>query len=151
MQSYGDEFSLPQQSYSTPAVPNSLLVGGEVLLNEDEHKDYRKGVGKLIHMTKYSKIECLNAVRELSRFGSKPTMAHMKCMLRVMKYCVDTKDKGLLLKPNKRWDGKDKNFEFEITGMSDSDFAKCPDSRRSVSGWVAFLCGAPYARKSKML
>ena len=43
-----------------------------------------------------------------------------------------------------------KHFEFEIQGMSDSDYAKDPVTRRSVSGWVAMLNGAPYVRKSKM-
>jgi len=43
-----------------------------------------------------------------------------------------------------------KIFLFEITGESDSDFAKCIDTRRSVSGWTTRLNGAPYVRKSKM-
>ena len=34
--------------------------------------------------------------------------------------------------------------------MSDSDFAKDPETRRSVSAWATFLNGAPYVRKSKM-
>ena len=67
-----------------------------------------------------------------------------------MKYCVSTKEQGLVIKPNKRWDGKDKNFLFEITGRSDSTFASDPDSKRSVSGWYAMLNGAAYTRKSKM-
>jgi hypothetical protein len=158
IQSFEDEFELPMREYTTPAVPNSVLVGSkeaggegdESLLNEQEHRQYRKGVGKLIHLGKYSKSECLNAIRELSRFGNRPNKAHYKAMIRAMRYCVSTKDKGLMLKPNKRWDPKDKDFEFEITGKSDSDFAKDPETRRSVSGWAAFLNGAPYARKSKM-
>jgi hypothetical protein len=49
-----------------------------------------------------------------------------------------------------RWDPKDRDFEFEISGKSDSDFAKDPETRRSVSGLAAFLNEAPYVRKSKM-
>ena len=150
IQSFEDEFDLPDQIFNTPAAPNSTLVEGEVVMNETDHKNYRKGVGKLIHLSKYSRVESLNAVRELSRFGSKPTKAHNKAMLRAMKYCVDTKEKGLILKPNKSWNGKDKNFLFEITGTSDSEFAKCITTRRSVGGWTAFLNGAPYVCKSKM-
>ena len=100
------------------------LVEGEVILDETEHRDYQKGVRKLIHLSKYSCVESLNAIRELSRFGSKPTKAHKKAMLRAMKYCVDTKEKGLILKPNASWDGKDKNFLFEITGVSNLEYAK---------------------------
>jgi hypothetical protein len=55
-----------------------------------------------------------------------------------------------MLKPNERWDGKDKNHMFEIHGASDSDYAKDPITRRSVSGWAVFLHGAPFIRKSKM-
>lgn len=150
IQSFEDEFKLPSQVYTTPAAPNSMLVGGEEgTLNEESHRNYRKGVGKLIHLAKYSKAEILNAVRELSRFGSRPNQAHYRAMIRAMRYCVSTKNRGLMLKPNKRWDGS-RDFEFEITGKSDSDFAKCPETRRSVSGWTALLNGAPYVRKSKM-
>jgi len=126
------------------------LVGGDMLLNSEMHSNYRKGVGKLIHLAKYSKPGILNAVRELSRFGGSPTLAHYKAMLRVMRYCVDTKEEGLVIQPNKEWDGKDNKFEFEITGESDSDFAKDPDTRKSVSGWKTMLNGVPYVRKSKM-
>ena len=69
-------------------------------------------------------------------------------MLRCMKYCVETKLHGLILNPNALWKQNPK-FEFEITGYSDSNFAKDRESRRSVSGWAAYLNGAPYVRKSK--
>ena len=103
-----------------------------------------------MHLAKHTKPTTLNGVRELSKMGAHPTKAHMKTMYRVLKHCVDTRHEGLVLKPNARWDGKDRDFLFEITGRSDSDFAKDPETRRSVSGWSAFLNGAPYVRKSKM-
>ena len=52
--------------------------------------------------------------------------------------------------PEREWDGLDQNFEFVVHGISDSDFAKCPTSRRSVSGYLAFLEGAPVTVKSAM-
>jgi hypothetical protein len=67
-----------------------------------------------------------------------------------MHYCVSTKKRGLKLKPTGQWDGKDRNYKFEITGKSDSTYASCQESRRSVSGWAAYLNGAAYTRKSKM-
>jgi hypothetical protein len=101
-------------------------------------------------LTKYSRPEISNAVREEARFGGKPTPMHMKAMKRTMKYCVNTNDRGLTLIPTRRWNGMDKSFKFKIHGKSDSDYAKCPMTRRSVSGWSAFLEDAPYTRKSKM-
>ena len=150
IQSFADEFELPDKEYATPAEPHSVLVEGQTI-NEQAHREYRKGVGKLIHLAKYSRVETLNVVRELSRFGSKPSEApHFKALLRTMKFCVDTKDEGLFLKPNAKWDGKNKDFKFEITGESDSIFASDPKTMKSVSGWTAKLNGAPYTRKSKM-
>ena len=152
LQSLEDEFELPSRDPITPAASGTTLTGkGEpVSVDEATHRDYRKGVGKLIHLGKYTKSEILNAVRELSRFGSNPNPAHYKAMLRCMRYCVSTKEQGLLLKPTGRWDGKDKNYKFRIRGRSDSTFASCPETKRSVSGWSCYLNDAPYVRKSKM-
>ena len=73
----------------------------------------------------------------------------MKAMQRIMKYLVCTPERGLLLNPNKEWDGT-KNFEFEIVGMSDSEYAK-DESRRSINGWSVFLNDSPVSWKSKMM
>jgi hypothetical protein len=69
--------------------------------------------------------------------------AHMKAMIRVMEYCVETKYQGLLLKPDVKWNG-DPEFKLVIRGISDSDFAKDPETRKSESGNSTFLCGAPF-------
>jgi hypothetical protein len=152
VQSFEDEFDLSKTKESdTPAIPGSVLMETEDLkVDQDEHYTYRKGVGKLIHLTKYSRPEISNAVRELSRFGGKPTPCHMKALKRVLKHCIKYKERGLLLKPSGNWNGKDKTYKFKIHGVSDSDYAKDPTTRKSVSGWSAFLNGAPYTRKSKM-
>jgi hypothetical protein len=127
LQSFEDKFDLSDTKPTMiPATPGSVLAESEErLVNEQEHYEYQKGTGKLIHLTKYSRPEIYNATRDLSRQGSKPVPAHVKAMKKVMKYCLTTRDRGLLLKPNKRWDGKDKTFKFVIHGESDSDYAKC--------------------------
>ena len=115
-----------------------------------EQTNYRKGVGKLLHLMKWSRPEILNAVHDLSRFMTAgASLAHKRAMEMVMKYAVSTPERGLLLKPNAVWNGK-KDFVFEITGRSDSDFAKCTDTRKSVTGYTAFLNGAPFKARSVM-
>lgn len=91
----------------------------------------------------------LNSVRELSRYMTKATAAHLKAMYRVMAYCVGTGNRGFTVKPNhKKWNGSP-NFWFDLRGKSDSDYAK-DESAKSVSGYSTFLCGAPISFKSKM-
>jgi hypothetical protein len=152
MQSFIDEFDLPEGDVpKTPAVPGEVLQREEPEnhLGAKEQRIYRSGVGKLLHLMKWTRPDMLNAVRELSRFMSGASGAHLKAMYRAMKYCVETPNRGLLLRPDAKWNG-DANFEFVVSGRSDSDYAKDPDRRRSVSGYSTFLCGAPVTMKSRM-
>jgi hypothetical protein len=45
---------------------------------------------------------------------------HEKAMLRVLKYCASTPEHGLMLKPNRTWNGNP-NFEFIVKGLSDAN------------------------------
>ena len=44
----------------------------------------------------------------------------------------------------------DESFQFRVQGKPNSDYAKCPKTRRSVTGYVVQLEGAPVAVKSAM-
>ena len=66
-----------------------------------------------------------------------------------MKYCVDTPKRGWVFKPRRTWDGKSK-LEFEVSDRSDSDYAKCPVTRKSVSDHNVKLEGAVVIVKSGM-
>jgi hypothetical protein len=115
-----------------------------------EQTKYRSGVGKLLHVMRWSRPDIYNAVLELSRFMTNGASdAHMKSMKRVMEYWVDTEDRGLVLKPDVKWNG-DPEFKLVIRGISDSDFAKDPETSESVSGNSTFLCGAPVIQRRTM-
>jgi hypothetical protein len=153
LQSFVDEFSLPEgPNPETPAAPDTTLKPAEkqFLLPSSEQTKYRSGVGKMLHMMRWSRPDTLNAVRELSRYMSGATRAHMDAMKRVMKYCCATPDQGLTLFPDQKWNGN-REFQFTITGWSDSEYARDEESRRSVNGWSVFLNGAPVIMKSKMM
>jgi hypothetical protein len=68
-------------------------------------------------------------------------------MLCVLKYSVDTVNQGLVLKPNRKWNGS-QNHKFIISGCLDLDYAKEPKERCSVLGHVVYLEGAPAMFKS---
>ena len=152
LQSFTDEFEIDSvQAYKQPAAPNTVLKmeEEEPQVSDEEKSLYRKGVGKLLYMMKWSCPEILNAVRELTQFSTVATKKHMGALYRCMKYCVATKDRGRTIKPNVVWNG-DKDFEFTISGESDSDYAKDPLTRRSVTGYAVFLQGVSISEKSKM-
>ena len=70
-------------------------------------------------------------------------------MIRVMKYCVATKERGFLIKPERKWDGASA-IKLRISGKSDSEYMKDP-SRHSVNGWVCYLEGSAINCASKMM
>jgi hypothetical protein len=152
LQSFEDEFNLPEGAHPrTPAIAGDVLLKGEEKdqVQIKEQKKYRSGVGKLLHMMHWPRPETLNAVRELSRFMQGAIGAHVKAMHRVMKYCVGTPNRRMFLKPNAVWDGNP-DFEFVISGRSDSDYTKDVERRRSVSGYSVFLSAETVAMASRM-
>jgi hypothetical protein len=80
IQSFSDEFKLPGESPVTPALHGSQLVKEESDVSEEEHAEYQKGVGKLLHLVKYSCVDCLNRVRELLQYVSGPSHTHLDAM-----------------------------------------------------------------------
>ena len=76
--------------------------------------------------------------------------AHKKAMLRVMKYCISTKELGWTLKPTRKWDGKEKNFEFIIKDENDSNYVTLVETRKSITGYCVYLKEAPISVKSRM-
>ena len=65
-----------------------------------------------------------------------------------MAYCSGTPNRGLILKPKGNWDREDRNYEFEVTGRSDSNYATDPDTRKSVTGCRVLLEGTPVMFRS---
>jgi hypothetical protein len=150
LQSFEDEFDLPDtKPPNTPATPGEVLRSGTEtsMLSDVMQSKYRSGTGKLLHLMKWSRPDVRNSVRELSRFMTGATASHLKAMYRVMQYCVSTKERGLTLKPDCKWNG-DPNFMFILKGKSDSTYASDEDAK-SVTGYSTTLCGATISEKSK--
>ena len=149
VQSYSDEFDLPNHTCPTPATMVNMLTKADksMVVSPKEQTKYRSGVGKMMHVMQYSLPQTYNAVRDLARHMSKPADKHTKAMLHCMKHCAEHSDRGLVLQPTRKWDGTDKHL-FKVNGKSDSDYAKEPVDRRSVSGSVVMLEGSPVIFRS---
>ena len=63
VQSLSDEFEIPKgKAPSIPAVAGSTLMSGGPLLSSEEQSNYHSGVGKLIHLQKFSQAEMCTSV-----------------------------------------------------------------------------------------
>jgi hypothetical protein len=67
------------------------------------------------------------------------TLAQDEAMRCVMTFCLNTKDQALLIKPQVKWNGElNGDYHFEITVVSDSDYANSMQTRKSVCGYATF-------------
>ena len=134
------------KEYEIPASAGTHLIRcneEEETLSEDEQKEFRSGVGSLLYLLKHSRPDLSNCVRELSKVMDRANKAHQKALYRVIKFVNQTKNRRLVLSP------LSENFIWEIKAYSDSDFAGDTETRKSVSGFIIYLCGAAISWRSK--
>ena len=66
---------------------------------------------------------------------------HYDAMVCIMDYFMTTPERELVLKPYGDWNGISTDYEHEVMVRNDSDYAKCPDTRRRMTGSVMCLNG----------
>ena len=116
-------------------------------MESKEHELYRAVVGSLLYLACWSSPDIALAVSELSRFVSAPCHAHFVAAKHLLRYLNGTKGLGLVYsKPGNHGPMDMANL---LWGYVDSDWAGCPDSRRSTSGYVLVLNGAAVSWKSE--
>ena len=108
-------------------------------VDEKTQSMHRSGVGTLLYLTKHSRQDITNPVRELSKSMDGGSMSHVTEMYRVKKFVLETKTLGLRMEPI----FKDSIWQFEA--MSDSDFANDNDTRYNVYGFIIYFGGTTVA------
>ena len=96
----------------------------------------------MIHVIQWSRPVFCHAVRDLAKMMGRGSSEAIEAMHRVMEHCVGTPNRGVTLRPEGSWDGT-KDYKFIISGRSDSDYVKDPDTRKLVSGTRVSVNGAP--------
>ncbi|XP_070021411.1 uncharacterized protein [Nicotiana sylvestris] len=100
---------------------------------------YRKLMGKLNFLTN-TRLDITYSVQHLSQFMQSPREPHLKAALHVLRYLKVDPTLGIFLSNSP---------DYTLRAYYDSDWAACPDSRRSVSGYVVLFGESAISWKSK--
>ncbi|CAL8138472.1 unnamed protein product [Prunus armeniaca] len=109
-----------------PMDDTKLSDRGELLKDPEK---YRRLVGRLIYLT-ITLPNITYSVHVLSRFMHEPRVPHMDAALRVVRYLKSTPGQGLLFRSDN---------QTKLAAFCDSDWASCPITRRSTTGYCVFL------------
>jgi len=135
---YEDHVGSEVPTYNTPGKPHSVLSKntGEVV----DIEMYRSLVGKIMFFaTKVGPTIC-HAVRDLAAHMSNPGEPHWDALKRLVGYMKGMELKGMALyKPH----------NLRLVAACDADYAKCPDTRKSIGGEIHTLGGCLTAFSSR--
>lgn len=112
------------------------------LAKGEELKDasiYRRLVGRLIYLT-ITRPEISYSVHVLSQFAQAPRKEHLEAAIRVVRYLKGNPGQGILLCADN---------DLRLYAYCDSDWASCPITRRSVTGYFVKLGQSPVSWKTK--
>ncbi|KAE8666011.1 Dihydroorotase [Hibiscus syriacus] len=130
----------------TPLEQNKKLTTVEydetVCSNEQLLQDktvFQRLIGRLIYLT-HTRPDIVYAVHFLSQFMHKPKHSHLEAALRVVKYIKKNPGQRILLSATS---------ECRLIAYCDSDWATCPMTRRSITGFCIKLGMSPISWKSK--
>jgi hypothetical protein len=88
---------------TTPSLTTVILISheGEPVHDETKSFNYRQVIGKLLYLEKSTRPDIACAVHQYARFCAKPKTKHAEAVKRIGRYLLATKDKGLIMKPDK--------------------------------------------------
>nr|XP_043619641.1 secreted RxLR effector protein 161-like [Erigeron canadensis] len=124
--------------------PSSFPIDQNLKLDLDKEGSkvdagsYRRLVGRLLYL-QATRPDIAYAVNILSQFVSDPRQSHMDAAIRVLCYKA-TPGQGILLT---------KEESTDLVAYADSDWLGCPLTRRSRTGYLILLGGAPISWKTK--
>ncbi|CAH9090143.1 unnamed protein product [Cuscuta epithymum] len=149
-----DSFILSQRKYTLDILEESGFLAGRpcsfpmeqnLKLRPDDNSplvdvsSYRRLIGRLLYLT-VTRPDIVYSVSQLSQFLSNPRQTHLDAATRVLRYLKQTPGQGIFLSSDP---------DFGLKGYCDSDWAGCPFTRRSSTGYFITIGTSPVSWRTK--
>ena len=112
---------------STPVDCNPKLSADGVPVSDATN--FRSLAGVLQYLT-FTGPDIVYVVQQICLYMHDPWEPHLAALKRILRYIQGTLHLGLFLRPSS---------SAELVVYSDADWAGCPDTRKSTSGYAVFL------------
>ena len=114
------------------------LVPSEAQSSLADTRHYQAMLGSLMYLVVETRPDIAYAVGLLSRFAKNPNSTHLAALKRVFAYLLTTRNLGPVYRR--------KGF---LIGYADADYGMDQDTRKSTTGWVFQIGGAPISWASQ--
>ena len=154
-------------SISTPADPHIILTKEMCPSTPEDIAfmkkiKYREAVGSLLWLALGTRPDICYAVTQVAKFNENPGPQHWDAVIRIFRYLACTLDYAIEYSPTSPSSEDSNPFVAGYhspslhdpnvilpTGYVDSDHARDPDTRRSVTGYLFFLADGPIVWQSR--
>ena len=143
-----NEFDVSSNSRPTP-------VGKPVLHKDLEGKPrklswkYRTAVGMLTYLQGNTRPEISMAVHQTARFSNDPKLCHEKAIMRLGRYLLHTRDRGIIFEPDKS-KGLECYVDADFAGGWTNADANDADNVMSRTGFIIMYANCPIYWVSKL-
>jgi len=94
---------------------------------------FRRLLGRLIYLT-HTRLDITFVVHHLNQFIVASTTLHHQASMRILHYLKHHPGQGIFF---------DSTSSLQLKAFCDSDWAGCPITRRSVTGYIIYIANSP--------
>jgi hypothetical protein len=139
---------------TTPLPPGYQIHAATTPLSPEDaafmrDKPFRPILGTIVWGSSGTRPDLSYACCALGHVQSNPNPEHWSILIGVLRYIKGTLDYGIKYSLSTDTDADTPGTGIKPDGYVDSDWAGCVDTRRSTSGYVFFMGGAPVSWSSK--
>jgi hypothetical protein len=141
---------IPKGRLKNTSTPATEILHADIDgLARQESWNYPSVIGKLNYLAQNSRPYILFAVHQCARFSKESKALHEKAVKRIIYYLQCTRDKPLIMKPNKKI-SLDAYCDSNFAGVWHQELADLRDSCLSRTGFIIVLAGVPIHWSSKL-